>query len=212
MPQTFSLDGLFAGKPQALGPRGALSSIVKNPIASLTVHINGTKEDEQANKRLHGGPEKVLHQFSPIHYKTLQEHFPEGHFVLGSMGENISVKGMDDTTVYIGDIWKFGDVELQVSAPRAPCVKICHRFCIANLDRYVGERGITGWYYRVIKTGTINVGDNVKLLHREAKTVNVHTLMHCAHNKTDKALAASLATLSVLDDEWRQKCEKIANR
>ncbi|BFT31783.1 MOSC domain-containing protein [Alteromonas sp. D210916BOD_24] len=208
----FKIDGLFAGKPQPLGPRGALSSFVKNPVDVLTVNINGTEEDEQANTRLHGGPEKVLHQFSPVHYETLQKHHPEGHFTMGNMGENISVKGMDDTTVYIGDIWKFGDVELQISAPRAPCVKICHRFGIANLDRFVGERGMTGWYYRVIKTGKIKVEDDVSLLHREANTVSVHTLMQCTHNKTDKTLAASLATLSVLDDEWRQKCDKIANR
>ena len=117
---------------------------------------------------------------------------------------------MDDATVYIGDIWKFGDVELQVSAPRAPCSKISQRFNIPNLDRFVGERGITGWYYRVIKTGAIHVGDEVTLLHREDDTVNIHTLMQCAHTKADKALAGKLAQLTVLDDEWREKCAKIA--
>jgi len=206
----FIVNALFAGQPSPLGPRGAPSSIVKEPVSQLTVHTHKTDEDLQANKRLHGGPEKVIHQFSPINYFTLKKHFPEGDFAPGTIGENISVDGMDDATVFIGDIWRFGEVELQVSAPRAPCNKINQRYTIKNLDRFVGERGITGWYYRVIKTGVINVGDDVSLIHREDDTVNIQTLMQCTHIKADKALAKTLSQLVILDDEWRQKCKKIA--
>jgi len=206
----FTVAALFAGSPAPLGPRGAKTSIVKAPVNALTVHSTHTDEDTQTNKRLHGGPEKVLHQYSPINYLTLKKHFPEGDFSPGTIGENISVDGMDDATVFIGDVWQFGNVELQVSAPRAPCNKINQRYGIQNLDRFVGERGITGWYYRVLKTGVIKVGDDVRLLHRENDTVNIQTLMQCAHTKTDKALASTLSQLAVLDDEWRQKCEKIS--
>lgn len=41
----------------------------------------------------------------------LRKYFFEGEFLLGSIGENISVEGMDDVIVYIGDVWKFGEVE-----------------------------------------------------------------------------------------------------
>lgn len=208
----FTVAALFAGSPAPLGPRGAKTSIVKAPVNALTVHSTHTDEDTQTNKRLHGGPEKVLHQYSPINYLTLKKHFPEGDFSPGTIGENISVDGMDDATVFIGDVWQFGNVELQVSAPRAPCNKINQRYGIQNLDRFVGERGITGWYYRVLKTGVIKVGDDVRLLHRENDTVNIQTLMQCAHTKTDAALASTLSTLAVLDEEWRQKCEKICRK
>lgn len=206
------VDALFAGQPQPLGPRGAPSSIVKSAVSQLTVHLDCTDEDQQSNKKLHGGPEKVLHQFSPLHYFTLRKHFPDGEFEPGSIGENISVDGMDDATVYIGDVWKFGEVVLQVSAPRAPCSKISQRFNIQNLDRFVGERGITGWYYRVLETGVINVGDSVTLVSREDDTVNVQTLMHCVHTKTDVELATKLANLAVIDDEWRDKCARISRK
>ncbi|WP_421132767.1 MOSC domain-containing protein [Alteromonas sp. A079] len=208
----FTVAALFAGSPAPLGPRGAKTSIVKAPVNALTVHSTHTDEDTQTNKRLHGGPEKVLHQYSPINYLTLKKHFPEGDFSPGTIGENISVDGMDDATVFIGDVWQFGNVELQVSAPRAPCNKINQRYGIQNLDRFVGERGITGWYYRVLKTGVIKVGDDVRLLHRENDTVNIQTLMQCAHTKTDAVLASTLSKLTVLDEEWRQKCEKISRR
>ncbi|MBQ4829065.1 MOSC domain-containing protein [Alteromonas sp. MMG017] len=212
MSSPLKVDALFAGQPQPLGPRGAPSSIVKSAVSQLTVHLDCTDEDQQSNKKLHGGPEKVLHQFSPLHYFTLRKHFPDGEFEPGSIGENISVDGMDDATVYIGDVWKFGEVVLQVSAPRAPCSKISQRFNIQNLDRFVGERGITGWYYRVIKTGVINVGDSVTLVSREGDTVNVQTLMRCAHTKTDVELATKLANLTIIDDEWRDKCARISRK
>ena len=80
MSTSFSVNALFAGKPQPLGPRGAPSSIVKAPVDALTVHMDRTDEDEQANKRLHGGPEKVLHQFNPTNYLTLRKHFPKATF------------------------------------------------------------------------------------------------------------------------------------
>lgn len=212
MSSPLKVDALFAGQPQPLGPRGAPSSIVKSAVSQLTVHLDCTDEDQQSNKKLHGGPEKVLHQFSPLHYFTLRKHFPDGEFEPGSIGENISVDGMDDATVYIGDVWKFGEVVLQVSAPRAPCSKISQRFNIQNLDRFVGERGITGWYYRVLETGVINVGDSVTLVSREDDTVNVHTLMRCAHTKTDVELATKLSHLAIIDDEWRDKCARISRK
>ena len=89
MSPTFKVSGLFAGKPQPMGPRGAPSSIVKSATNALTVHFDGTDEDEQANKILHGGPEKVLHQFCPTSYLTLAKHFPGGNFEIGSIGENV---------------------------------------------------------------------------------------------------------------------------
>ena len=63
---TMHIYALYAAKPQAFGPRGAPSAIVKSQVSQLTVLDTGTLEDEQGNKKLHGGPEKVLHQYSNI--------------------------------------------------------------------------------------------------------------------------------------------------
>ena len=147
------IEALYAAKPVPFGPRGAPSAIQKQPVPFLTVLTSGTEEDEQGNKKLHGGPEKVLHQFSHRGYERLSEAFPEGNFVPGTIGENLIVEGMDDTNVFIGDVWQMGEIVVQVGAPRAPCNKISQRFDIKNLDRFVGNEGITGWYFRVIETG-----------------------------------------------------------
>lgn len=206
------IDALFAGRPQPFGPRGAPSSIIKSAQNSLTVFTHGTVEDEQGNKKLHGGPEKVLHQFSLESYATLRSQYPNVNFVPGSIGENLTVAGMHDHNVYIGDVWQLGEVQVQVSAPRAPCNKISHRFGVKNLDRFVGGAGLTGWYYRVITTGQIAVGDTVRRLSRESSTVSVQALMRCVYNNTDTEAARRYARLDILDEEWREKCRRVASR
>lgn len=206
------VSALYAGQPAPLGPRKALSAICKQPVNQLTVHIDRTDEDQQANLRLHGGPEKVLHQFSLSSYNTIEAHFPAlaDKLLPGSIGENISIDGMTDENVFIGDVYAIGEVIVQVGAPRAPCNKINHRFDTPNLDQFVGNKGVTGWYYRVKQTGVINVGDTVALIERAANTVSVGELMRTVYNPEYFGNAAKLVSIPVLDDEWRGKCEKAA--
>ena len=203
---------LYAGQPAPLGPRGAPSAIVKSAVAQLTVSLDGTVEDQQANKKLHGGPEKVLHQYSFEGYKQLSEAFEDIAFTPGSIGENLLVEGMNDQNVYIGDTYQMGEVVVQVSAPRAPCVKISQRYEHKNLDRFVGQQGITGWYYRVVRGGVINAGDTVSRLARVEHTVSVAELMQSVYNKAQAASAADFSTLAILDDEWREKCRRAAHK
>lgn len=204
------ISALYAGQPAPLGPRNALSAIAKKPINQLTVHFDKTKEDLQANKRLHGGPEKVLHQYSLQGYNVIHQHFPElsSLAIQGSIGENITVADMHDENVFIGDTYAFGDVIVQVSAPRAPCNKINHKFGVNNIDRFVGNHGITGWYYRVKEVGTIELNDTVKLLHRPAQSVSVGALMRAVYNPEHFAQAEQYIHLQELDTEWREKCYK----
>lgn len=209
------IDGLFAAKPQPFGPRGALSSIVKTAVPVLTVTFDGTEQDEQGNKKLHGGPEKVLHQYPVSNYQQLAKAFPDAaaQLVVGAIGENLSISGMEDTEVQIGDIYQMGSTVVQVSAPRAPCNKISHRFGQKNMDRYIAVNGLTGWYYRVIETGQVALGDPVILQHRENLTVSVRDLVKAvfAEDITREQLE-HIATLPPLDDEWREKCLRRANR
>ena len=203
------INGLFAAKPRPFGPRNAPSSIIKSPIAQLTVSFNGTEEDEQGNKKLHGGPEKVLHQYGPLGYEQLKAAYPKlaDQFQPGTIGENIVVNGMEDVNVHVGDKYKLGQVLVQVSAPRAPCNKISHRFKERNLDRFVGKQGITGWYYRVLEPGIIRLGDTVERVERTEASVSIHNLVKTLFAEKPKVeVLLQYGEMKVLDDEWKQKC------
>jgi len=205
------VDALFAGKPQAFGPRQSPSSIIKDQFEQLHIELDGAIEDEQGNKKLHGGPEMALHQYSQQSYEVLRKQFPSiaHNLVFGSIGENISARRMNDENVFIGDTYRIGGVVVQVNSPRAPCSKINQRYGVKNMDLFIADKGITGWYYRVIETGVMQVGDRITLEHRLQETKSIRDIMHLVRSKnkymSEKIEAAEINGLAA---EWVRKLKK----
>lgn len=202
------VEALYAAKPQPFGPRQTPSSIIKHAHQTLNILSDGAIEDEQGNKKLHGGPEMAMHQYSQESYILLQQQFPElAHkLTLGSIGENISAPLMNDDNVFIGDTYRIGEVVLQVNSPRAPCVKINQRYACKNMDLFIANRGITGWYYRVIEVGKMSVGDEIILEHRLHETKSISEIMHLARSKNkDDAERVNASLIQGLAKEWVKK-------
>lgn len=87
----------------------------------------------------------------------------------GGFGENIVTQNesMSEENVCIGDIYRLGkDVQIQVSEPRAPCFKLNHRFQVKDMSKRSQDARKTGWYYRVLKEGYIEAGDEMVLIER----------------------------------------------
>lgn len=166
---------LFAGKPQPFGSRGAPSSIIKSPFQRLHIKYDGAIEDEQGNKKLHGGPYMALHQYAQASYTLLNQHYPNSKvdMRIGSIGENISAPNMHEHNVFIGDQFAVGTSVIQVVSPRAPCSKINYRYGINRIDTFVAEQAITGWYYSVLKEGIIEVNDTLTLVDRAHDPLSV---------------------------------------
>jgi MOSC domain-containing protein YiiM len=205
------VDALFAGKPQAFGPRQSPSSIIKEQFKQLHIELNGASEDEQGNKKLHGGPEMAMHQYSQESYEALKKKFPSiaHNLIFGSIGENISAQTMNDENVFIGDTYRIGGVVLQVNSPRAPCSKINQRYGVKNMDLFIADKGITGWYYRVIETGIMQVDDRITLEHRLQKTKSIRDIMRLLRNKDNNMpQRIEAAAINGLAAEWVRKLKK----
>lgn len=172
------IEHLYAGKPQAFGPRQSPSSIIKKSYNILNIRFDGAVEDEQGNKKLHGGPYMALHQYAQQSYAQLTSVFPTTvqAIEIGSIGENISAPDMNETNVFIGDQYKIGSSIIKVVSPRAPCSKINHRYGQNKIDLFVGEQAITGWYYSVVKEGEIKIGDDIQLHYREESPISVEQI------------------------------------
>ncbi len=175
---------LFIGSIQAL-PDGSPSGIYKRAVATpVTLGSEGFADDAQADRRVHGGPEKAVHHFPSEHYANLSAQFPSlsGAFIRGALGENISTMGWTEENVHLGDVFSLGNARLQVSQPRSPCWKINAKFGVEdagddmNISRHVGITGRTGWYYRVIVPGTVNPDDALALVERPAHSISLAQL------------------------------------
>lgn len=222
------IEGLFAGKVKPFGPlqtssatvsRSAdpdhNSAIIKSPLqgkAELT--LEGLTEDQQADRRFHGGEDKALHHFARENYPILAEHYPQlcQKFVSGSIGENISTEGLNEHNACIGDVFNCGTAIIQISQPRRPCWKIDHRYGAKKAALFIQQQGITGWYYRVLQPGQICAGDTLMRVGQEPNPISIQRIWQEHHNKTpDLELLEKLTILDALNKDWRLSFQKRLN-
>ena len=97
--------------------------------------------------------------------------------VPGVLGENLCVRGLDETGVCLGDIWAAGTVLLQVTQPRRPCWKIDHRLATSGMVPLINELHRTGWYFRVVREGALAAGDDLALVERPAPGLTLRGLL-----------------------------------
>ncbi|MEZ5537120.1 MAG: MOSC domain-containing protein [Thiolinea sp.] len=168
--KNWAIDQVYTARTtRELGDKGEQSGIFKLPfLDTASVDENGIVGDIQADKHVHGGPEKALHQYAVASYLLMRQAFPKlaGKFVAGSMGENISAQGMHEHNVHVGDIYRIGGVKVQVSQPRQPCWKINSKFDDSKLVKFISKTHINGWYYRVLEGGELQAADRIELLER----------------------------------------------
>lgn len=173
---SFAILSLYVGRAQVLPNDSRSSAIFKQRMQGpLRVTRTGLEGDEQADRRVHGGPEKALHQYPLAHYERLREQFEDlaPQFIAGAMGENLTTAGLDDTLICLGDVYALGTARVQLSQPRSPCWKIDARFGQEGIAQFVERQALAGWYYRVIDEGVVQVGDQLRLLDRDPQALSL---------------------------------------
>jgi MOSC domain-containing protein YiiM len=168
-PSIGSVRSVQVGRVAPLGPDGVMSGFVKLPVqGAVEVGLLGLAGDEQADLEVHGGPDKAVYACSMGNYLAWKAAFPqyEALLVPGGLGENLTIDGLAEGEVCIGDHVRIGTTVLQVSQPRQPCFKFALRFSNLAMPRAMVRNGMSGWYYRVLEPGSLAAGDEVRLLAR----------------------------------------------
>jgi MOSC domain-containing protein YiiM len=214
MTLTSHIDHVFAGGLGLLKPEGQRTGIFKRSISGpARVELNGIVGDQHGDTRVHGGPEKAVHQYAAQHYERLAQAFAQSaaELVPGSLGENVSAHHLSERDVYIGDVFQMGSAVLQVSQPRSPCWKINHRFDAERMSMYVAKERITGWYYRVIQPGLIEAGDRIELLERHTERFSIDEFwqVQLSHRPLIDDLLALAATHGLAED-WKRRLSERA--
>jgi MOSC domain-containing protein YiiM len=200
---------LFIGGIRPLPESGRPTGIYKQPVtAPVTLGSEGFIGDQQADRRVHGGPDKAVHLYPATHYPLLARRFPEaaGQLVPGSMGENLSTAELDEAAVRLGDIWQLSGARLQVCQPRNPCWKIDERFACEGMAAFIAEQRLTGWYWRVLTGGLVTPGDPLVLEHSPADNPTLAEAMQLWQtHRPELAELERLAAVSAIAENWRQK-------
>ncbi|WP_067623011.1 MOSC domain-containing protein [Alicyclobacillus acidiphilus] len=177
----------------------------KSPVDRAFVAELGLDGDAQADRKHHGGPDKAVLFYAKSHYSAWRERYPRLAFEDGGFGENLTIEGLDETAVCLGDTYRIADIELQVSQPRIPCWKISERWREPTLTDEVRKTGWTGWYVRVKRGGALVVGDRVELVDRPLPEWPISRLNDHLFGRREWTAAdcSFLRALDMLADGWK---------
>ena len=145
-----------------------LSAIVQRPREGVVQLLEeGFAPDEQADRRVHGGPEKAVHLYPLDHHDVWRSELSDAAALAlldepGAFGSNLSVSGITEEDVFIGDRFRLGSAVIEVNQPRQPCWKVDHRFGVTGMTARTVATGRSGWYFRVLEVGEVQAGDTLE--------------------------------------------------
>ena len=135
------------------------TAIFKTPVESAKIGPLGLEGDEQADRKVHGGPDKAVYAYSAEHYPWWRERLPGRELAHGAFGENLTVSGLDETAVCLGDSYLAGSTLLTAVRPRLPCAKLGLRFDDPGMVKRFAQSLRLGVYFRVARPGRASRGD-----------------------------------------------------
>ncbi len=197
------------GRPDAADPAEQewYSAFIKNPVEGpVRLGVLNLEGDGQADRKHHGGVDKAVLAYPASHYPRWERELGLTGMPFGGFGENFTVEGVEEVSVCIGDTFSVGDVLVQVSQPRQPCWKISRRWNIPDLTARVLKTGRTGWYFRVLREGTVCAGQTLQLVERPFPEWTVARAMRVMVERKQRLReAAELAACDALSPGWRAK-------
>lgn len=169
---------------------------VDGPVAVVGVNLAG---DDQADRTVHGGPDKAVYAYSVEDYAYWAER--EAFMVYpGLFGENLTVEGLDLRAARAGERWRVGTTLLEVAQPRLPCYKLGIRVDDSAFLRRFQAAHRPGAYLRIVEEGVVTAGDAVQVVSRPDHDV---TMALMAASVTDRAKRAAVRAAPQIPDHWR---------
>ncbi len=163
-------------------------------------------DDYVADTKVHGGRYKACYLFSSDHYSYWKTLYPNLTWNWGMFGENLTINGMNETQIMVGDIYKIGDALVQVTQPREPCFKFGVKFGTQDVLKQFIHHGLPGTYIQILEEGFVKTGDELKLVERFDKTLSVAQLFEQIFTKSkNQELLKTAVDLDVLPLRKREK-------
>lgn len=160
---------LNVGLPKVIGTqRGApvMSAIHKEPVGGrLPVRGVNIAGDDQADRSVHGGPDKAIYAYAAEDTAWWSELLATP-LADGMFGENFTTEGIDCTNAVIGERWRVGSLLLEVSQPRLPCFKLGLHFGDPRMLKAFTQASRPGAYLRIIEEGDVGGGDQIEIVDR----------------------------------------------
>ena len=190
--------------------RSVTTGIFKEPaegrVQLRTLNLDG---DRQADLKVHGGIYKAVYSYPGEHYNYWRRELPGVELPWGMFGENLTVEGMLESEVNIGDQFRIGSAELVVTQPRFPCYKLAVKFGRDDIIKRFLESGRTGFYFAVQKEGDVGAGDSIEIISKDVNGLTVAdvTRLYLGDQDDLETLHKALE-VDALPDSWKNHFER----
>ena len=190
------------------------TSLKRTPVKEkVFLDLMGFEGDQVADPVDHGGRDKAVCGYPANHYSIWKEELSR-NMPPASFGENLTIEGLTEDRIHIGDIFRIGEAEVQCTQPRQPCHKLTKIFRFPKLASRIQTLGYCGYYFRVLKQGWLQAGMTVERIHSDKEKISVrdaHYLMY--RDKENYEAIEKLMAHPALSESWKYSFSKrLSNR
>lgn len=207
------LISILVGKPREVEWQGKLVStgIFKEAIEGpVWVRRNNIDGDGQADLSVHGGDRKAVYAYGADAYPWWKKTLHTEELPWGAFGENLVFSSLDEKSICVGDIYRIGEAELEVTEPRFPCFKLGIKFGDMKIIKTFLDSERSGVYFRIHKEGKINTGEDLIRIQTDPAKVSIFEF-YAAYNEksSDPERIQKILQAKNLSPRWREKFEKL---
>jgi MOSC domain-containing protein YiiM len=186
------------------------TSIFKSPVTGrVPIRNNNLAGDAQSDLSVHGGRAKAIYAYPHEHYAFWRQQLPGVELQPGHFGENLTIEGLLEEDVNLGDRLTIGSAELLVTQPRLPCFKLGIRFGREDMVKRFLDSRRTGFYLSVAVEGDLGAADAIEIVERHPAAVSIPELlrMYLKERVASDRLREAIA-IPALSDSWRRDFQK----
>ena len=176
---------------------------------AIFLDVEDVENDHVVDRKHHGGNDKAVYMYSKSNYAYFEKLYPEINLYHGIFGENITIDKLSEEEVFIGDIFKIGDAIIQVSQPRFPCFKLGIVFNNQEIVKQFLNAPYCGFYFRILKQGTVKKGDEMMLIENAKNSMTVADVYSIyTKNKGNNPFIEKALALEFLAEQCKTSIKK----
>ena len=186
------------------------TGIFKTSVPSIYLGSVDVEGDQVVDRKYHGGIDKASYLYSNDHYSFWKEKYPDLNWEFGMLGENITIDGLDESKMNIGDVYQLGEAIIQIAQPRQPCFKLGIKFGTQLVIKAFINAPYPGVYVKVLEEGKVKAGDKMQLIRANSSHVGLVEVFHLLYHSRakDRERIRVILDLKILPDECADGLKK----
>jgi len=202
----------YVGRPKEVPYQGktVTTSIFKEEVfGSIKVNFLNLEGDQQSDLKVHGGTNKAVYAYPFEHYAFWEEKRSDLKFQAGLFGENLSITGLDEDSVSVGDVFRIGSVVFEATSPRLPCFKLGIKMNDPSFIRDFMQAERTGFYFKVLEEGVLEAGNAIERVSEDPYQLSIREVTRLyTVERENKALLEKAINTPSLPSDWVEFFQK----